>query len=173
MSCTSFLRLVNTMQICDYRCGTGWNIDWHCNWRSLGEKCRFCFNDIMAALRADKIAQKAGGRVIMCETHAFPPEVQDMARRTGIHSLIQNGVEQGFVESSFLDDTFSNEVSTISPKEKEFLGGIKHGNICIFIPGYFEFFHETRLAVDSIYSFMPGVRVVIATHPMDYHVFYR
>ena len=53
-----------------------------------------------------------------------------------------------------------------------FVDDITQGDICIFLPGYFQLLHETRLSVASISTFMPGVRVVIATLPMYYSVFH-
>lgn len=54
-----------------------------------------------------------------------------------------------------------------------FVDNVTHGDICIFLPGYFQFFHETRIAAASISNFMPGVRVVVATHPIYFNVFHR
>lgn len=69
---------------------------------------------------------------------------------------------------------FENEVMVDNAHlEEPFTGDITQGNICHFIPGFFFFSHETRLAVATILTFMQDVRVVIAIHPMDYHVFYR
>lgn len=53
------------IQICDHRCGSGHFSDYNCNWRDRGAHCRFCFDDLDAALVADKAAKRNGGRVIM------------------------------------------------------------------------------------------------------------
>ena len=60
-------------QVCDEACGTGLHGDYNCNWRELGAKCRSCFDDVDAALKADEVAKRHGGRVIMCDTYVpFP-----------------------------------------------------------------------------------------------------
>ena len=141
--------------------------DWHCNWLSLGATCRFCFHDIAAARRADKIAREEGGRVIMCQTHYVPPEGHDFG------TVINNDLYLRSNEIIPMDYTYLKEEPSSNLAAIPFIGDIKRGDICIFIPGYFEFFHETRIAVSTISTFMPGVRVAIATHPMDYRVFYR
>jgi len=102
----------------------------------------------------------------MCETHEAPPEVQDIAR-------IHYGIEAGTAGTNPVGGAYLKDSTTLNPGAITFIGNITHGNICVYVPGYFEFFHETQLTVNSIFAFMPGVRVVIATHPMDYHVFYR
>ena len=86
---------------------------------------------------------------------------------------IQNGVEAGTVGTNPVGSAYLHDLTALHPGAIIFIGNITYSNICIYVPGYFEFFHETQLTVNSIFAFMPGVRVVIATHPMDYHVFYR
>ena len=107
----------------------------------------------------------------MCETHEPPPEGHDTKTVVGIVPI----VELGSME----------EVSSTDKKDKKeppqdfnssgipFIGDVRRGNICIFTSGYFDFFHETRLLVETIMEFMPGVKVAVATHPMDYHVYNR
>lgn len=96
-----------------------------------------------------------------------------MARIAGVPTQFQNDVKVGKKLSTSVNGARLEEPPGINPAAAPFVGDIMHGNICLFIPGYFEFFHEARLAVESVLTFMPGVRIVIATHPMDYHVFYR
>lgn len=96
-----------------------------------------------------------------------------MARIEGISTRFEHEVTVEKVKSTPVDNAHLEEPPSVKPAGAPFIGDIMHGNICHFIPGYFEFFHETRLAVATILTFMPGVRVVVATHPMDYHVFYR
>lgn len=57
-------------QVCDASCGTSRYGDYNCDWKGLGSKCRFCFDDsdIDAAVVADGVAKRHGGRVIMCST---------------------------------------------------------------------------------------------------------
>lgn len=66
-------------QVCDESCGKGRFGDYNCNWRGYGSQCRFCFNDREAALAADRIAKRRGGRVIMCNTFEPPREVDEWA----------------------------------------------------------------------------------------------
>ncbi|CAM9350086.1 unnamed protein product [Scytosiphon promiscuus] len=73
-------------QVCDDSCGDGVHGDYNCNWRGLGSKCRFCFDDLEAALLADEVAKNHGGRVVMCSTMA--PPVQQ--------SVVSASVEEPF-----------------------------------------------------------------------------
>lgn len=45
------------------------------------------------------------------------------------------------------------------------------GNLCAFVPGYFQFGRETQVSVRSIVHFMPGMRVVVPTHPNHFYAF--
>lgn len=58
----------SSRQVCDDSCGDGVYGDYNCDWRGLGPKCRFCFDDLEAALMADEVARSHGGRVMMCST---------------------------------------------------------------------------------------------------------
>lgn len=108
----------------------------------------------------------------MCKTHE--PPAANVAKAEAFRSLIEDGVQLRAVGPTPVVNANPNELSVdVGPASIAFIGDIIRDNICIFIPGYFEFFHETRVGVASIETFMPGVRVAIATHPMDYHVFHR
>lgn len=109
----------------------------------------------------------------MCDTHEVPREEQSSTINHSIATIIQNVMEIGATGSTHKDGAFLRHPSNMNPATIPFIGDIIRENICIFIPGYFEFFHEVRIALATISTFMPGVRVVIATHPMDYHVFHR
>lgn len=159
-------------QVCDSGCGTP-PYGSPCNWSNLGMKCPFCFHQATTALIAGKITHEARGRLILCDINETFPGEPSMARIADVTPRFQNDGVVGKVNSTPADGTHMGEPPSIKPAEAPFIGDIMHGNICHFIPGYFEFFHEARLAVASILTFMPGVRVVIATHPMDYHVFDR
>lgn len=54
-----------------------------------------------------------------------------------------------------------------------FLGPIHHGSICAFLPGYRDFFGEANVAIQSVATFMPGIRIAIATSPANFHLFNR
>ena len=155
--------------MCDSRCGSGVYGDWHCNWQGLGEKCRSCSLDIAASWRMDTIARESKGKVIMCETHEPPHDREETELIAGFESLV-HGMDRVSAKSS---TTVEEPSPDMDPAATPFIGDITRGNICVFIPGYFDFFHETRLAVDAILNFMPGVRVAIATDPKEYHVFHR
>ncbi|CAM9459802.1 unnamed protein product [Scytosiphon promiscuus] len=58
--------------VCDSSCGTGLYGDYNCGWKNRGSGCRYCFDDLEAALLADQVAAEHGGRVIMCSTLAPP-----------------------------------------------------------------------------------------------------
>ncbi len=63
-------RCPHPCQVCDSSCGTNRYGDYNCDWKGLGPKCRQCFDDddIEAALVADDVAKRHGGRVVMCST---------------------------------------------------------------------------------------------------------
>lgn len=60
-----------------------------------------------------------------------------------------------------------------APATMAYSGDITRGEVCAFMPGYFDFLPETRVSVASVLHFMPGMKVGIATNPMDFHVFNR
>lgn len=160
-------------QVCEKACKTGWYVDRYCSWLSLEKKCHFCFHDTAVAHGTEKLAQEPGGRVIICNTHEVLPEVKDKKRIDSVRTSTQNDVELVATETTFNDNMYLKEHANAKLASKAFFRDIMSGNICIFIPGYFDLFYETRLTVSSISTFMPGVMVVIATHPIDYHVFHR
>lgn len=69
---TSLCRLVG--QVCDSTCTVGRYGGYNCDWRNYGSTCRYCFDNVQAALVADVVAKRRGGRVIMCDTHEPPRE---------------------------------------------------------------------------------------------------
>lgn len=116
----------------------------------------------------------------MCDTHEPPPpETEDgsnpvernlaeQSSQTESDSSSPEAVEIAFDSSSPIDPASPTE----SPAVK-FPDDITNENICVFISGYFEFYHETKVSIESVKKFMPGVRVTVASHPMDFHVFNR
>lgn len=69
--------------------------------------------------------------------------------------------------ASLTDDT------PVDPADEPFVEGIKRGQICAFMTGFSFFIMETKVAVDSILHFMPGMRVAIATQAEEVSVFER
>ena len=150
----------------------------------MGDKCRFCFRDIAAARLADEIARKRGGRVIMCDTHEPPPVEgagdnavgEYLAGRRNLADAARDPISMEVKDSSLAStaDSSSPEepASPVDPPALQF-PNMSREQICVFLPGFFEFFHETNATIASIRKFMPGVRVTIATHPTDFHVFSR
>ena len=55
----------------------------------------------------------------------------------------------------------------------EYVAGIKRGDLCAFMLGYFDFLPETNVSVQSVLQFMPGMRVTIVTDRRDFSVFNR
>ncbi|CAM9766040.1 unnamed protein product [Scytosiphon promiscuus] len=167
---------VNT--ICDYRCGSGKYGDFHCNWRGLGERCRFCFDDTAAAYLADGFAKARDSRVIMCATHE-PPEVSGpifeafSPNQTVTSSGDATLVRMNSSVEGNLEEPREDSHTTIDPSKTVHSGDVLRGEMCAFVRGYYEFLRETEVAVSSILQFMPGMRVGIATLPRDYHVFNR
>lgn len=172
------------LQVCDSSCGSGQFGDLHCNWRDLGPSCRYCFHDLMAARLADEVASTRGGRVIMCSTHEPPraPEAIDSpmeAVDSSIEAVLQAA---GYVEQirDSSDDSASSKASSSEesrrnedPAHLEFAVNITRGEMCAFVPGYLEFLAETNLTVSSIDLFMPGMKIAVTTHPIDFHVYNR
>ncbi|CAM9820997.1 unnamed protein product [Ectocarpus fasciculatus] len=157
--------------VCDYRCGSGHYGDLHCNWKGLGETCRLCFRQSSTAYVADQVAITHGARVIMCDTHeppvpvaSFSTKVKEMGSGEDPSSLISSG--DGKPEIFAID-------SDADPSITEYIGTTTHGHMCAFLQGYFELLAETRVSVASILDLMPGMRVAIATHPRDFHAYYR
>ncbi|CAM9634328.1 unnamed protein product, partial [Scytosiphon promiscuus] len=189
--------------VCDHTCGTGRFNNYNCNWRFYGETCRYCFNDVRLALKADIIARQFGGRVIMCDTHnppqrlRLPPsEVEESIEGLdviegvgGVGGLgIGGGVDVvdggalavGEGDEAVETPTFTDGINSTWLRQQAKLENnaavtpfvkIVRSDICAFIPGYFKFISETRVSVESIATFMPGMRVVVAVHPSDSHVY--
>ncbi|CAM9226822.1 unnamed protein product, partial [Hapterophycus canaliculatus] len=153
--------------VCDYRCGSGHFGDLHCNWRGLGQSCRFCFRDSLAAHIADEAAKRHGSRVIMCDTHE-PPESDGSEVEAMKVDLNPLALRSPWERAA---DTPEEEVK--DPSATEYFGNVTYGEICAFLRGYFEFLPEVNASVSSVIDFMPGVRVGIATGHKDFHVFNR
>lgn len=163
--------------MCDSSCGSGQFGDLHCNWRSLGLSCRYCFHDIVSARLADEIASTRGGRVIMCGTHLPPRAAEDVDRS------IQAALEAaGHAQPPPVSSDSRISRRTVSAEERrkhddpsnlEFVTNTSRGQLCAFIPGYLEFLPETNITVSSINLFMPGIKMAVATKPIDFHVYNR
>lgn len=154
-------------QVCDYRCGSGHYGDLHCNWRGLGQSCRFCFRDNLAAHIADENAKRHGSRVIMCDTHE-PPESDGSeveAMKVDLNPVA--------LRSPWTHGADASREGVVDPAATQYIGNITRGEICAFLRGYFEFLPELHASVSSVIDFMPGVRVGIATAQRDFHVFNR
>eukprot|EP00903_Cladosiphon_okamuranus_P017929 g16497.t1 len=159
--------------VCDYRCGSGVDPDLHCNWRGLGQTCRFCFEDPFEAYLADESAKLRGSRVILCATHE-PPE----AMLSGSASSQVDGGVVGSTKSSLElplgDDSMAPDIGIMTANASTpYSGNITRGEMCAFMTGYFEFLPEIRVAVSSVTHFMAGMKVGIAASPTDFHVFNR
>lgn len=171
-------------QVCDSRCGSGLFGDLHCNWRSLGPSCRYCFNDLVAARLADEVASTRGGRIIMCSTHEPPPATEAIDSRVEaadswmeavfqaaghVEQIRDSSDDLSFSKASSIEDSRRNE----DPAHLEFAVNVTRGEMCAFVPGYLEFLAETNLTVSSINIFMPGMKIAVLTHPIDFHVYNR
>lgn len=158
------------VQVCDHRCGSGLYGDLHCNWMGLGQTCRLCFEDSSKALLAEKMAEQRGDdRVILCTTHEPPTQLP--SDDVQLAALENASVHDGTPASSSAKTPPLTD--TDEPGAIVYTGNITRGQICVFMRGYFDFFSETKVSVDSVLHFMPGVRVRIATSPTDFHVFNR
>lgn len=69
--------------------------------------------------------------------------------------------------------TEAPDVNLAAHAATTFGGNVTRGEMCAFILGYFEFLPETSVTVSSVTHFMPGMRVGIATSPVDFSVFNR
>lgn len=142
--------------------------DLHCNWRGLGRTCRFCFQDSFGARLADEKAKANGSRVILCATHEPPVPP---------HRDVSLTFEDLAISDVGMDPTSSAEVPLVDevadPTAIVYSGNTTRGQMCAFMPGYFEFLPELRASVASILHFMPGMRIGIATAPPDFHAFNR
>lgn len=164
------------MQICDGGCGNGRYGDLHCNWRGLGKTCRFCFHDLFAAHLADEVAITFGGRVVMCDTYEPPPEMETTKQITPSNSTLYAEGPTGTTRSLVLysgTGSVNQEINDVDPSLTEFSPNITMGQLCIFIPGHPELHHVTEVSILSIIFFMPGTRVVVATHPENFDSYNR
>eukprot|EP00903_Cladosiphon_okamuranus_P005533 g5510.t1 len=175
-----------TDTVCDYRCGSGTFGDYNCNWRDRGAHCRFCFDDLNAAIMADKAAKRKGGRVIMCNTHE-PPEER---KKLEVYALEQERAEAAAAAVDVAEDEKDSGVKLRRAADQEeeeeeeivapvtasmmpYTKDLVHGDLCAFTTGYFTFLAETESSVRSIQHFMPGVRVRVAVDPVYFSVFNR
>ncbi|CAM9442866.1 unnamed protein product [Ectocarpus sp. 4 AP-2014] len=165
--------------VCDYRCGSGRYGNLHCNWKGLGETCRLCFRQTQEAYVADKVAMTFGARVIMCDTHEPPVPIVSFSRngKEEIGSSSDDNAGEASSSSNSSGEDKPEMLSTIDnhadPSRTTHIGTTTRGHMCAFLQGYFELLAETRVSVDSILDFMPGMRVAIATHPRDFHAYHR
>lgn len=165
--------------MCDDRCGSGVYGDLNCNWRGLGPTCRFCFEDAFQAHLADEKAKLNGSRVILCATHEPPVAAWYNSAKKESGDVLP-GVEGGGAATTQSSLPLQLEAVPEAPKVGmpapatiTYSGDITRGEVCAFLPGYFEFLPETRVSVSSVLHFMPGMRVGIATNPVDFQVFNR
>eukprot|EP00903_Cladosiphon_okamuranus_P019502 g17934.t1 len=158
--------------VCDHRCGSGADEILDCNWRDLGRTCRFCFHDPFEAYLADETAKSQGSRAILCATHEPPVAIwSDSAL-----AAVKVGDVSSDLSSLALPVgaiTESPGVDIVAQAATSYSGNVTRGEMCAFMTGYFEFLPETRVAVSSVTHFMPGMKVAIATNPVDFHVFNR
>ncbi|CAM9750544.1 unnamed protein product [Ectocarpus sp. 4 AP-2014] len=150
--------------VCDYRCGSGLHGDLYCNWRDLGDTCRLCFNEGLAAHLADEVAIAQGARVILCNTHEPPIRSEPEMERL----IDESERSRTAAANRSLGESEESEEDLLSPAEIS-----SRGEMCAFMGGYFDFMSETTSSVHSVLEFMEGMRIAIATHPMDFHVFNR
>eukprot|EP00752_Nemacystus_decipiens_P004759 g4334.t1 len=172
--------------VCDRSCGTGRFGDYNCNWRGYGAQCRFCFNDRDRAILANDVAKRRGGSVIMCHTLEPPVEHESLPIAAGDdHSVVGGGVGKGHRGASDADQektskereeltvSLTDDDTPVDPADEPFVEGIKRGQICAFMTGFSFFIMETKVAVESVLHFMPGMRVAIATQAEEVSVFER
>eukprot|EP00903_Cladosiphon_okamuranus_P015305 g14139.t1 len=165
-SCTSACGLADehmisdTSTLCDSSCLPDWSSTgprfngYGCGASDparFGESCRQCYTSQEAALveerrlsSAEVMGPTSGVHVVMCST-GNPPPASECSE-----------------ECMNADDTVC-----------DYRGDTTRGEMCAFLVGYFEFLPEARVAVSSVSHFMPGMKVGIATHPWDFHVFNR
>ena len=61
----------------------------------------------------------------------------------------------------------------LPPHMEPYIKDVVRGQLCAFMIGYAPFVLETRVAVESIVHFMPGMRIAIAAHFEDVPLFER
>lgn len=63
------------------------------------------------------------------------------------------------------------DLPPLDPAMTPFGKGILRGELCAFVPGYFQFIAETEATVQSVVHFMRGMRIRVAVHPHEFYVY--
>eukprot|EP00903_Cladosiphon_okamuranus_P017930 g16498.t1 len=160
--------------VCDYRCERDDCGDLDCNWSGLGRTCRFCFHNAFEAYLADETAKLNGSRsrAIMCATHE-PPVAMWSTSSPPDAKVGDVASKEASLPSPAGIDAKASDVGTANSAVVSYSGDITRGDLCAFMVGYFEFLPEASAAVSSVTHFMPGMKIGIATHPRDFHVYNR
>lgn len=77
------------------------------------------------------------------------------------------------LSESSTEEPYANESMVGDPAATVYVRNVTRGELCAFMLGYFTFLPEISSSVHSVLSFMPGMRVRIATHHDDFPVFNR
>lgn len=113
----------------------------------------------------------------MCSTHLPPRAAEDLDR--SIQAILDAA---GHAQPPPVSSDSHTSRRTASAEERrenddpsnlEFVTNTSRGQLCAFIPGYLEFLPETNITVSSINLFMPGIKMAVATQPIDFHVYNR
>lgn len=67
----------------------------------------------------------------------------------------------------------TDDDTPFDPANEPYVKGVKRGQICAFMTGFSFFIMETKVAVESVIHFMPGMRIAIATQAEEVSVFER
>lgn len=114
----------------------------------------------------------------MCNTHE-PPTAHNTQRRVLLQEeVVLKKTDTKSDSSKGLSwgkgvKVYQGPQSDVDPADVSFAHSITRGQLCAFLPGYLEFFQETKLTASSILHFMPGMRIAIATNPFNFHVYNR
>lgn len=111
----------------------------------------------------------------MCDTHEPPVDMREgMTAGDSVEGSSNSAMDLADTPRSIDDSQVGEETaSEVDDPQLPYTDDISRGQLCAFVPGYFEYLSETNLTVRSIQRFMPGMKVAIATAALDFHVYNR
>lgn len=67
----------------------------------------------------------------------------------------------------------TDDKTAFDPANEPYMQDVRRGQICAFITGHSFFVMETKVTVESVIHFMPGMRIVVVTQAEEVSIFER